>query len=49
MKVFSRELTLPRFHDTPYDLYNYMELIVTFETSTTSAKPVSNDPGFVEK
>ena len=46
---FSRELTLLRFHDAPYELYKDMELVEKFETSTTSADPVLKDPGFVEK
>ena len=34
----------------PYNLiYNYMDINLTFETSTTSVGLVSIDPGFVEK
>ena len=47
-EIISRELTLLRFHETPYELIDYMELVKS-ETSTTSAEPVLKDPGFVEK
>ena len=47
--IFTILLTL-HHNDTPYNLiYNYMDINLAFETSTTSVGLVSIDPGFVEK
>ena len=42
-----REYDMKR--DSVEIIYNYMDINLTFETSTTSVGLVSIDPGFVEK
>ena len=48
--IFTKILRTLRHNDMPYNLiYNYMDINLTFETSTTSFGLVSSDPGFMEK
>ena len=47
--IFTKVLLTLHRNDAPYNLiYNYMDINLTIETSTTSGL-VSIDPGFVEK